>query len=72
MVNQLILSYTLAIYIQKVGIRHNYHEFLSAVRYKFISMFFAFNHPIYREIEYSDLLNFVSYPPELGKLSSQI
>ena len=68
MVNQLILSYIWAIYIQKVGIRHNDHEFLSGGCYKFMAMFFAFNHSIYQEIQYRDLLNFVSYPPAIREV----
>ena len=33
-----------------------------------MDLFFAFNHPIYREMEYRDLKNRVLYPPEIKQL----
>ena len=40
----------------------------NAGRYKFIDLFFAYKHPIYREVEYQELHNKVLYPPEIQVL----
>ena len=69
LVSQLIFNYTLAIYIQKVGVRCNDESVISAGRYKFMPMFYAFKHPIYQEIEYRDLRNRALYPKEIKDLT---
>ena len=66
--SQLILTYVLAAYFYKIGVRHNDVELINASRMKFMDLFFAFNHPIYREVEYRDLKNRVSYPPDIRSL----
>ena len=70
LVYQLIFNFALAIYVQKTGVRCNDHKLVNAGRYKFMPLFYAFNHPIYQEIEYRDLRNQISYPDEIKKLLS--
>ena len=55
MVRQLVFTYALAIMINKLGDRNNNEKIQSAGRYKFMELFYGFNHPIYREIEFRDL-----------------
>ena len=52
LVNQLILNYVLATYVFKVGVRHNDNSLVNSARVKFDDLFYAFKHPIYREVEY--------------------
>ena len=54
-VRQLVFTYAVAIMINKLGDRNNNKSVQSADRYKFVELFYAFNHPIYQEIEYRDL-----------------
>ena len=54
-VRQLVFTYALAIMINKLGDRNNNEIIQSASRYKFMELFYGFNHPIYQEIEYRDL-----------------
>ena len=70
LVFQIIFNYALAVYVQKIGVRCNDHALAEARRYKFMPMFFAFNHPIYQEIEYRDLKNGVSYPQEVKNVAN--
>ena len=62
LVCELTLTIGLGIYIHRVGERNNDYWCNEAGRLKCIDMFFEFNHPIYREVEYSDLKNKVLYP----------
>ena len=62
LVYQLIFNFTLAIYVQKVGIRANDWNMIDAARMKFLPFFYGFNHPIYQEVEYRDLYNRATYP----------
>ena len=55
MVRQLVFTYALAIMINKLGDRNNNEKIQSTGRYKFMELFYGFNHPIYREIEFRDL-----------------
>ena len=50
LVSQLILNYVLAVYFFKIGVRNNDVNLIDAARFKFDDLFYAFNHPIYREI----------------------
>ena len=70
-VAQLTLNFALAIYVQRVGDRNNDEECSNAGRYKFYDMFYAFNHPIYREVEYNELRQKVSMPAEMNKLRKE-
>ena len=65
MLRQLIFNYTLAIFITKIGDRYNDENLHQAGRYKFMDLFFAFNHPIYQEIEYRDLKQKCQMPSEI-------
>jgi len=65
LIKQLILNYGLAIIVQKIGDRNNNIEVHEAGRYKFLEMFYGFQHPFYQEIEYRDLKVKASYPPEI-------
>ena len=57
LVCELTLNIGLGIYRHRVGERNNDYRCSEAGRLKCIDMFFGFDHPIYREIEYSDLKN---------------
>ena len=64
---QLVLTYALGIYIQRIGDRNNDTSVSDAGRYAFLDFFYGFQHPIYREIEYRDLRNKVIYPEPVLK-----
>ena len=66
LVLQLILTFGFGIYAQKVGDRNNDFSVSNAGRYAFLDWFYGFNHPLYREIEYRDLMNKSIYPKEVG------
>ena len=53
MVSQLILNYVLAIFVFRVGVRYNVSNLVNSARLKFDDLFYAFKHPIYREVDYS-------------------
>ena len=61
LLTQLLLTFGLAIYIQRIGDHNNDAKMSNAGRYKFIDLFFAFKHPIYWELEYWELRNKVLY-----------
>ena len=63
---QLTINVALSIYVQRIGDRNNDKKCSDAGRYKFSNMFFAFNHPIYREVEYRELRKEVLFPPEVA------
>ena len=66
LITRLTLNIDLGIYIQRIGDRNNDAVCSQAGRLKFLDMFYAFNHPIYREVESnSDLRNKVIYPLKL-------
>ena len=52
---QLVLNFAMSAYILRVGDRANDSRCSNAARMRFLDMFYAFNHPIYREVEYSEL-----------------
>ena len=64
----LVLNVALSIYVQRIGDRNNDAKASHAGRMKFLSTFFGFNHPIYREVEYSELRNKVLYPESVKLL----
>ena len=68
LLTQLIFNYVLAIYLFKIGVRHNDVHLINASCLKFDDLFYVFNHPIYREIEYRDLRNRVMYPKEVRRI----
>ena len=68
LITHLTLNIGLGIYIQRIGDRNNDAVCSEAGRLRFLDMFYAFNHPIYREVEYSDLRNKVIYPPKVKEL----
>ena len=70
-ISQITLSVALAIYIQRVGDRNNDEEVSEAGRLKFMNMFYGFNHPIYREIEYNELRQKVCCPSPISELRKQ-
>ena len=41
---------------------------IRAGRYKFMPTFYAFNYPIYQDIEYYNLQNMATYPEEIKEL----
>ena len=57
-----VLKFGFAIYVERVGDRNNDVSVSDAGRYTFLDFFYAFNHPIYQEIEYRDLRNKIRYP----------
>ena len=57
----------LSIYVQRIGDRNNDAEVSHAGRMTFLGMFFAFNHPVYREVEYNELRNHVITPKTVKK-----
>ena len=71
MVLQLILGYRLSISTQRIGECNNDISTSDTRRYKFFDLFYAFKHPIYREVEYRDLRNKVIYPNVVYKLLSE-
>ena len=54
-ISEFLLNFVLPIYVHKVGERYNDFKCSNAGRMKFLDFWYAFNHPIYREIEYNDL-----------------
>ena len=71
MVLHLTLTIGLGIYVQRIGDRNNDVKCSNAGRYKFLGMFYGFNHPIYREVEYTELKNSVLYPQEVATLRNR-
>ena len=55
----------LATYFFKVGVRNNDSKLINAACLKFDALFYVFNHPIYREVEYRDVRNRCLYPEEV-------
>lgn len=55
----------IGLYVQRVGDRNNDCAVSDAGRTAFLNLFYGFNHPIYREIEYRDLRNKVLYPNQV-------
>ena len=68
---QFTLNFALAIYVQRIGDRNNDEKCSDAGRYKFNDMFYAFNHPIYREVEYNELRQRISFPSEIVQLRTE-
>ena len=68
MLSQLILNYTLAIYLLKIGVRCNDVEMINAARFKFADLLYAFMHTIYREVEYRDIKNRVLYHEKVRRI----
>ena len=65
---QFVLNVTLAIYVHRVGMRNNDVKCSHTGRMKFLDMFFAFRHPIYREVEYNELRQMALYPTDVASL----
>lgn len=68
LIGEFMLNYTLSIYFQKIGIRNNDVKLVDAARFKFDDLFYAFHHPIYREVEYRDLKNRIQYKEPVQNL----
>ena len=68
---QLVLTYGVRIYVQRIGERNNDIVVADAGRYSFLDLFYGFNHPIYREIEYRDLRNKAIYPENVSNQRKQ-
>ena len=68
---ELTLNIALAIYVQRVGDRHNDEMCSDAGRYKFFKMFFGFNHPIYREVEYNELRQKAIFSKEISDVQKK-
>ena len=64
-VSEIIFNYVLPVYLFKIGVRNNDVKLIDAARFKFEDLFYAFKHPIYREVVYRDLRNRVLYPAEV-------
>ncbi|XP_057311750.1 uncharacterized protein LOC130649485 [Hydractinia symbiolongicarpus] len=71
LITQLVLTYGLGIYTQRVGDRSNDIKISDVGRFAYLDLFYAFNHPIYREIEYRDLRNRAIYPNEVTEQRNQ-
>ena len=67
MVPQLVFMYALVIMTNKLGDCNNNENIQSAGRYKFLELFYEFNHPIYQEIEYCDFWQKVAMPSIVKK-----
>lgn len=65
---QFTLNFVLAVYITRIGNRFNDARCGKAGRMKFFPLWFALNHPIYREIEYNDLRERATYHPAVAEL----
>ena len=70
-ISQMSLNVALAIYIQRIGDRNNDEEVSDSGRFKFMNMFYGFNHPIYCEVEYNELKQKVCYPTIVSQLRKQ-
>ena len=68
---QFTFNFALAIYVQRIGDRNNDEKCSDAGRFKFNDMFYAFNHPIYREVEYNELRQRILFPSEIGQLRQE-
>ena len=64
-IGELMMTYAFAIYLFKTGVRANNVKMIDAARTKFANLFYAFNHPYYREVEYRDLKNRLAYRDEI-------
>ena len=71
MICSLMLNLCLGVYIQRVGERNNDARCSDAGRMKVVDVFFGFNHPIYREVEYNEWRNRVIYPEEILRLRTE-
>ena len=65
---ELTLNIALSIYVERVGDRNNDPVCSDAGRYKFYKLFYGFNHPIYREVEYNELRQKAIYPEKIALL----
>lgn len=54
--------------MQRIGDRSNDFRCSHAGRMKALDLFYGFNHPIYREVEYNDLANSVRAPKAIEAL----
>ena len=68
---QITLNIALSMYIQRVGDRNNDEIVSEAGRLRFVNMFYGFNHPIYREIEYNELRQKVCFPTIISELRKE-
>ena len=65
LIRQLVLTYALAIMVNKLGDRNNNEKIQNAGRYKLMELFYAFNHSIYQDKEYHDLKQKVAMSDEV-------
>ena len=54
--------------MQKLGVHCNDRKIISAGSWKFVPLFYAFNQPIYQDIEYYHLQNMAMYSKEIKAL----
>ena len=54
--------------MQNLGVHCNDRKIISAGSCKFVPLFYAFNQPIYQDIEYYDLQNMAMYSKEIKAL----
>ena len=71
LISKIFLNFGLAIYIQRIGDRNNDFTVSNADRYNYFDLFYAFNHPIYREDEYRELKNKVLYPEQVKNILNE-
>ena len=71
LISDIFLNFGLAIYVQRIGDQNNDFTVSNAGRYKFFDLVYAFNHPIYREVEYRELRNKVIYPEEIKNVLNE-
>ena len=66
LVGELIFNFVFS--VQKLGVRCNNDKMISAGRYKFMPLFFAFHHPIYQDNEFYNLENIAGYPEKMKEI----
>ena len=71
MIFEIFHNFGLTIYVQRIVDGNNDYAESNAGRYKFFDLFYAFNDPIYREVEYSELNNKVIYPEEMKNILNE-
>ena len=68
LVGEIIFNFVLAVYVQKLGVCCNDRKMIGAGRYKFMPLFYDFNHPVYQDNKDYDPQNMATYPREIKEL----
>ena len=71
LISEIFLSFGLVIYIKRIGNWNNNFTASNAGRYKFLNLFYSFNHPIYCKVEYRELMNIVIYPEKVKNILNE-